>query len=176
MSRVRAPVEVPEDIVERVRALCVALPEVTLRGAAHRRHGLGSDPIARDRGLSGPRAAQAHRTARLARAGRRARSDRGHAGGAEPERPASTMQRARWRAAQPRRAIRLACRATGLGQPAPPFRCVLLNCVTTTTSRASFERRGDSRPSRADPQLAKRPEPQFRTRSVVQHVFQITRP
>ena len=31
MSRVRAPVEVPEDIVERVRALCLALPEVTVR-------------------------------------------------------------------------------------------------------------------------------------------------
>jgi hypothetical protein len=28
---VRAPVEVPEDIVERVRALCLALPEVTVR-------------------------------------------------------------------------------------------------------------------------------------------------
>ena len=26
MSRVKAPVEVPEDIVERVRALCLALP------------------------------------------------------------------------------------------------------------------------------------------------------
>lgn len=31
MSRVQAPVEVPEDIVERVRALCLALPEVTVR-------------------------------------------------------------------------------------------------------------------------------------------------
>ena len=32
MSRVRAPVAVPEDIVERVRALCLALPEgVTVR-------------------------------------------------------------------------------------------------------------------------------------------------
>jgi hypothetical protein len=31
MSGVRAPVEVPEDIVERVRALCLALPEVTIR-------------------------------------------------------------------------------------------------------------------------------------------------
>ena len=30
-SRVSAPVEVPEDIVERVRALCLALPEVTVR-------------------------------------------------------------------------------------------------------------------------------------------------
>jgi len=29
--RVRAPVEVPEDIVERVRTLCQALPEVTVR-------------------------------------------------------------------------------------------------------------------------------------------------
>jgi hypothetical protein len=28
---VRAPVEVPEDIVERVRTLCLALPEVTVR-------------------------------------------------------------------------------------------------------------------------------------------------
>jgi hypothetical protein len=28
---VSAPVEVPEDIVERVRALCMALPEVTVR-------------------------------------------------------------------------------------------------------------------------------------------------
>jgi hypothetical protein len=28
---VSAPVEVPEDIVERVRALCLALPEVTVR-------------------------------------------------------------------------------------------------------------------------------------------------
>ena len=27
----RAPVEVPEDIVERVRTLCLALPEVTVR-------------------------------------------------------------------------------------------------------------------------------------------------
>ena len=31
MSRVRTPVEVPEDIVGRVRALCLALPEVTVR-------------------------------------------------------------------------------------------------------------------------------------------------
>jgi len=31
MSRVRAPVEVPEEIVERVRTLCLALPEVTVR-------------------------------------------------------------------------------------------------------------------------------------------------
>ncbi len=31
MSRVRAPVEVPEDVVERVRTLCLALPEVTVR-------------------------------------------------------------------------------------------------------------------------------------------------
>jgi len=31
MSRVSAPVQVPEDIVERVRALCLALPEVTVR-------------------------------------------------------------------------------------------------------------------------------------------------
>ena len=31
MSRVRAPVEVPEDIVERVRTPCLALPEVTVR-------------------------------------------------------------------------------------------------------------------------------------------------
>jgi hypothetical protein len=31
MSRVRAPVEVPEDIVARVCALCLALPEVTVR-------------------------------------------------------------------------------------------------------------------------------------------------
>ena len=31
MSRVRTPVEVPEDIVERIRALCLALPEVTVR-------------------------------------------------------------------------------------------------------------------------------------------------
>ena len=30
-SRVSAPVEVPEDIVERVRTLCLALPEVTVR-------------------------------------------------------------------------------------------------------------------------------------------------
>jgi len=30
-DRVRAPVEVPEDIVEGVRALCLALPEVTVR-------------------------------------------------------------------------------------------------------------------------------------------------
>jgi hypothetical protein len=28
---VRAPVEVPQDILERVRALCLALPEVTVR-------------------------------------------------------------------------------------------------------------------------------------------------
>jgi Ser/Thr protein kinase RdoA (MazF antagonist) len=36
-SRVRAPVQVPEDIVERVRTLCLALPEVTVRvdGWAH---------------------------------------------------------------------------------------------------------------------------------------------
>jgi hypothetical protein len=31
MSHVRAPVEVPEDIIERVRTLCLALPEVTVR-------------------------------------------------------------------------------------------------------------------------------------------------
>jgi hypothetical protein len=31
MSRVRAPVEVPEDVFERVRTLCLALPEVTVR-------------------------------------------------------------------------------------------------------------------------------------------------
>ena len=31
MSRVSAPVEVPEDIFERVRTLCLALPEVTVR-------------------------------------------------------------------------------------------------------------------------------------------------
>ena len=31
MSRVRAPVGAPEDIVERVRTLCLALPEVTVR-------------------------------------------------------------------------------------------------------------------------------------------------
>ena len=31
MASARAPVEVPEDIVERVRALCLALPEVTVR-------------------------------------------------------------------------------------------------------------------------------------------------
>ena len=31
MSRVRAPVEVPDDIFERVRTLCLALPEVTVR-------------------------------------------------------------------------------------------------------------------------------------------------
>jgi hypothetical protein len=31
MSRVSAPVEVPEDIVERIRTLCLALPEVTVR-------------------------------------------------------------------------------------------------------------------------------------------------
>jgi hypothetical protein len=30
-SRGRAPVEVPDDIAERVRALCLALPEVTVR-------------------------------------------------------------------------------------------------------------------------------------------------
>ena len=30
-SRVSAPVEVPEDIVERIRALCLALPEVSVR-------------------------------------------------------------------------------------------------------------------------------------------------
>ena len=30
-DRVNAPVEVPEDIVERVRTLCLALPEVTMR-------------------------------------------------------------------------------------------------------------------------------------------------
>jgi hypothetical protein len=30
MSRVRAPVEVPEEIVEQVRTLCLALPEVTV--------------------------------------------------------------------------------------------------------------------------------------------------
>jgi len=30
-SRVGAPVEVPEDIVERIRTLCLALPEVTVR-------------------------------------------------------------------------------------------------------------------------------------------------
>jgi YjbR len=30
-SRVSAPVEVPEDIVERIRTLCLALPEVTVR-------------------------------------------------------------------------------------------------------------------------------------------------
>ncbi len=30
-SRVRAPIEVPEDIVERVRPLCLGLPEVTMR-------------------------------------------------------------------------------------------------------------------------------------------------
>ena len=29
--RVSAPVEVPEDIVERIRTLCLALPEVTVR-------------------------------------------------------------------------------------------------------------------------------------------------
>jgi hypothetical protein len=29
--RVSAPVEVPQDIVERIRALCLALPEVTVR-------------------------------------------------------------------------------------------------------------------------------------------------
>jgi Ser/Thr protein kinase RdoA (MazF antagonist) len=36
-SRVRAPVEVPQDIVERVSTLCLALPEVTVRvdGWAH---------------------------------------------------------------------------------------------------------------------------------------------
>jgi len=31
MSHVKTPVEIPEDIVERVRALCLALPEVTVR-------------------------------------------------------------------------------------------------------------------------------------------------
>jgi hypothetical protein len=31
MSRVRAPVDVPEDIVERVRTLCLARPEVAVR-------------------------------------------------------------------------------------------------------------------------------------------------
>ena len=31
MSRVRAPVQAPEDIVERARTLCLALPEVTAR-------------------------------------------------------------------------------------------------------------------------------------------------
>ena len=31
MSRVRAPVEVPEDIVERIRTRCLALPEATVR-------------------------------------------------------------------------------------------------------------------------------------------------
>jgi hypothetical protein len=31
VSRVRAPVAVPADIVERVRTLCLALPEVTVR-------------------------------------------------------------------------------------------------------------------------------------------------
>ncbi len=31
LSRVSAPVEVPEDIVERIRTLCLALPEVTVR-------------------------------------------------------------------------------------------------------------------------------------------------
>jgi hypothetical protein len=30
-GRVSAPVEVPEDVVERVRTLCLALPEVTVR-------------------------------------------------------------------------------------------------------------------------------------------------
>jgi hypothetical protein len=30
-SRARAPVQVPEDIAERIRALCLALPEVTVR-------------------------------------------------------------------------------------------------------------------------------------------------
>jgi hypothetical protein len=30
-SHVSAPVEVPEDIVERIRTLCLALPEVTVR-------------------------------------------------------------------------------------------------------------------------------------------------
>ena len=30
-ARVSAPVEVPEDMVERVRTLCLALPEVTVR-------------------------------------------------------------------------------------------------------------------------------------------------
>jgi predicted DNA-binding protein (MmcQ/YjbR family) len=31
VSRMRAPIEVPEDIAERVRTLCLALPEVTVR-------------------------------------------------------------------------------------------------------------------------------------------------
>ncbi len=31
MSGVRAPVDVPDDIADRVRALCLALPEVTIR-------------------------------------------------------------------------------------------------------------------------------------------------
>lgn len=31
MSLMRAPVEVPEDIAERVRTFCMALPEVTVR-------------------------------------------------------------------------------------------------------------------------------------------------
>src|SRR5271170_6616048 len=31
MSRVNVPLALPEDIVERVRALCLALPEVTVR-------------------------------------------------------------------------------------------------------------------------------------------------
>jgi hypothetical protein len=31
MAHVKAPVEVPEDIVERVRTLCLGLPEVTVR-------------------------------------------------------------------------------------------------------------------------------------------------
>jgi hypothetical protein len=35
-SGVGAPVEVPEDIAERVRALCLALPEVTVRVDASR--------------------------------------------------------------------------------------------------------------------------------------------
>ena len=39
---------------------------------------------------------------------------------------------------KPRRAIRLAERVTGLGQPAPPLRSVLLSCVATTTSRTSL--------------------------------------
>jgi hypothetical protein len=30
-SRVSAPIEVPEEIVERIRTLCLALPEVTVR-------------------------------------------------------------------------------------------------------------------------------------------------
>ena len=31
LSGLKAPVEVPEDMVERVRAICLALPEVTVR-------------------------------------------------------------------------------------------------------------------------------------------------